>query len=198
MTPEHRNIPDWAQQARQADLDWISHNLDVFRATADLAFEDDGRGAIFVDTTIEPVPGAGRPFAYLSQEHVEEFGCEDARRMVVEYDPAHELVLVRLKSDDRTSTYRGASPARCRSSQTASPTCTASPTTEQPPFRTKPYIFESFLNVGISTIAAWCRSGRLDGIRATPRRNWWIKLTPEIIAELRKPVRQRRKNRSSK
>ncbi len=39
------------------------------------------------------------------------------------------------------------------------------------------------LNVGVSTIAAWCRSGRLDGIRATARGYWWIKLTPEIIAE---------------
>jgi DNA invertase Pin-like site-specific DNA recombinase len=54
------------------------------------------------------------------------------------------------------------------------------------------------LNVGVSTIAAWCRSGCLDGIRATSRGYWWIKLTPEIIAGLRKPVRQRRKNRSSK
>jgi DNA invertase Pin-like site-specific DNA recombinase len=49
------------------------------------------------------------------------------------------------------------------------------------------------LNVSIATIATWCRSGRLDGIRATLRSPWWIKLTPEIIAELRKPVRQRRK-----
>jgi hypothetical protein len=54
------------------------------------------------------------------------------------------------------------------------------------------------LNVGVSTIAAWCRSGRLDGIRATPRSPWWIKLAPETMAELRKPIRQRRKTRSSK
>jgi hypothetical protein len=54
------------------------------------------------------------------------------------------------------------------------------------------------LNVGVSTIAAWCRSGCLDGIRATSCGYWWIKLTPEIVAGLRKPVRQRRKNRSSK
>jgi hypothetical protein len=54
------------------------------------------------------------------------------------------------------------------------------------------------MNVGISTIATWCRSGRLDGIRATLRSLWWIKLTPEIIAELRKPIRQRQIIRSSK
>ena len=47
------------------------------------------------------------------------------------------------------------------------------------------------LNVNVSTIAAWCRSGRLDGIQAIPRGPWWIKLTPEIIATLHKPKRQR-------
>jgi hypothetical protein len=54
------------------------------------------------------------------------------------------------------------------------------------------------LNVHVSTIAAWCKSGRLDHIRSAPHGPRWIKLTPEIIAELRKPVRQRWKNRSPK
>ena len=46
------------------------------------------------------------------------------------------------------------------------------------------------LNVTVSTIAAWCQSGRLDGIQAVPHGPWWIRLTPEIIAELRQPVRR--------
>ena len=46
------------------------------------------------------------------------------------------------------------------------------------------------LNVNISTIAAWCRSGRLDSIQAMPHGPRWIRLTPEIIAELRQPVRR--------
>jgi DNA invertase Pin-like site-specific DNA recombinase len=54
------------------------------------------------------------------------------------------------------------------------------------------------LNVSVSTISDWCKSGRLDGIRANPRGPWWIKLMPEIIAELRKPVRQRWLHRSPK
>jgi len=106
MTPENRNIPDWARQERQANLDWIRENLDVFWVSANLAFEDVGRGAIFVDTTIQPIPGAGHPFAYFSQEQVEEQGNEDTRRMVTEYDPARELVLVLLKPSNRASTYR--------------------------------------------------------------------------------------------
>jgi DNA invertase Pin-like site-specific DNA recombinase len=54
------------------------------------------------------------------------------------------------------------------------------------------------LNVNVSTIADWCKSGRLDHIQSAPHGPRWIKLTPEIIAELRKPVRRRWKNRSPK
>jgi hypothetical protein len=55
----------------------------------------------------------------------------------------------------------------------------------------------NILNVDVSTIADWCREGRLDSIRATPNSPRWIKLTPEIIAELRKPVRRRWSRNSS-
>jgi DNA invertase Pin-like site-specific DNA recombinase len=54
------------------------------------------------------------------------------------------------------------------------------------------------LNVDVATIADWCQSGRLDAIQAKPHCPRWIKLTPEIIAELRKPIRQRRPRRSVK
>ena len=46
------------------------------------------------------------------------------------------------------------------------------------------------LNVNVSTIADWCQSGTLDGIKSAPYAPWWIKLTPEIIAGLRKPTRR--------
>jgi hypothetical protein len=105
MIPENPKIPDWAQQERQADLNWVAQNLDVFWTAATVAFEDVGRGAIVVDTTSEPIPGAGNPFAYFSQERIEERGNEDTQRMVGEYDPTQELVLVLLKSG-RISTYR--------------------------------------------------------------------------------------------
>lgn len=52
------------------------------------------------------------------------------------------------------------------------------------------------LNVTVWTIAAWCQSGRLDGLQAVPHGPWWIKLTPETIAALRKPTRRRWSRRS--
>ena len=106
MTSENRNIPDWAHQERESDLGWIRENLDVFWTVSGLAFEDAGRGAIYVDTTIEPIPGAGHPFGYFPQEQAQELYNDDTRRMVSEYDPTHELVLVLLKPYGHTSTYR--------------------------------------------------------------------------------------------
>jgi len=53
------------------------------------------------------------------------------------------------------------------------------------------------LNVTVSTIADWCKSGRLDGIQTTPHGPWWVRLTPEVVKRLRKPVQRRWKKRSS-
>src|SRR5262245_56160830 len=47
------------------------------------------------------------------------------------------------------------------------------------------------LNVHVSTISEWRQEGRLESIRSAPMGPRWIKLTPEIIAELRKPIRRR-------
>lgn len=43
------------------------------------------------------------------------------------------------------------------------------------------------LNVCDSTILRWCEAGRLDSLQAVPNGPRWIKLTPELIAKLRKP-----------
>jgi DNA invertase Pin-like site-specific DNA recombinase len=46
------------------------------------------------------------------------------------------------------------------------------------------------LNVDVSTIAEWCKTGRLDSIRSKPGGPRWIALTPEVIQQLRKPTRR--------
>jgi DNA invertase Pin-like site-specific DNA recombinase len=51
------------------------------------------------------------------------------------------------------------------------------------------------LNVDVSTIADWCKSGHLVSVRSTPLGPRWITLTPETIAALRKPVKRTWKQR---
>jgi DNA invertase Pin-like site-specific DNA recombinase len=50
------------------------------------------------------------------------------------------------------------------------------------------------LNVCIATIGNWCRLGKLDSVQTVPYGPRWIKLSPEIIAHLRKPIKRSRKN----
>jgi hypothetical protein len=54
------------------------------------------------------------------------------------------------------------------------------------------------LNVNVSTIADWCNTGRLESVRAGTHGPRWITVTPEIIAELRKPVQRHWKRRGSR
>jgi DNA invertase Pin-like site-specific DNA recombinase len=49
----------------------------------------------------------------------------------------------------------------------------------------------ALLNVSVTTIAAWCAAGRLDGTQTVPHGPWWVMLSAEVIAALRKPVRRR-------
>jgi hypothetical protein len=54
------------------------------------------------------------------------------------------------------------------------------------------------LNVDVSTIAEWCKTGRLESVRSTPLGPRWITLTPEIIAALRKPVKRQWKQQHTR
>jgi hypothetical protein len=54
------------------------------------------------------------------------------------------------------------------------------------------------LNVDVSTIADWCKTGRLESVRSTSLGPRWITLTPEIIAELRKPIKRQWKQRNTR
>ena len=107
MSPERRKIPDWAQRERRRDLDWIRENLDSFWPKAKEVFQESGRGAMVVDTTSRPT-GEGNPYAYFPQEVMaEELQLdEDTQRLVQEYDPETEFVIVLWKTGEKTSAYR--------------------------------------------------------------------------------------------
>jgi hypothetical protein len=106
MGAENKDIPTWALLERQRDFEWIDENIDGIWQLAQSTFTERGRGAVVVDITSLPMPGAGHPFGYLLQEQLEQDGDEDTLRMLSEYDPSRELVLLLLKPEDRTSTYR--------------------------------------------------------------------------------------------
>ena len=99
-------IPEWAQKERLSDQLWVQDNFHILWSAAKTAFNDFGRGAIVVDTTSEPIPGAGHPFGYFSRTQLEQHDDEDTKRLVREYNPRKEFVVMLLKEDDRTSTYR--------------------------------------------------------------------------------------------
>jgi DNA invertase Pin-like site-specific DNA recombinase len=44
-------------------------------------------------------------------------------------------------------------------------------------------------------ISRWCKDGRLDGVQDADGKRWWIKTTPEELAELGKTLRRRRPSR---
>jgi hypothetical protein len=101
-----REIPNWAQRQRYEDLAWIAENFHILYPEARAQFQTRGRGAIVVDTTSQPLPGAGHPFTYYNVEQVEQTGDQDARKMVAEYNPANEMVIMLLKRFNRLSIYR--------------------------------------------------------------------------------------------
>jgi hypothetical protein len=58
-----------------------------------------------VDTRVRPC-GNGHPFTYFTQAEVNATQDHEAQRLVREYDPDTEMVIVLLKQRGRVSVYR--------------------------------------------------------------------------------------------
>ena len=99
-------MPEWARRERRRDMEWIQENFHVLWPAAHAAFEDQGRGALVVDTTSQPLPEKGHPFGYFPEKELEQMNDEDVMRMVKQYRPDTEMVVVMLKPQERMSTYR--------------------------------------------------------------------------------------------
>lgn len=88
---------------RICDLLWVAENLHVLLPAAIKAHAVEGRGAILVDCTTT-VQGVHRfcfaPRADMPPDDVETL------RMVDDYNPTAEVVIVLIKKKERTSTYR--------------------------------------------------------------------------------------------
>ena len=105
MTAEHNPIPEWAQAEREHELTWIRQNLDVFWFSASTAARQLGRGAIFVDALAKPL-GQQNLFTFFTLEEVTAYENEDINRLIENYDPEKELVIVLLKKEGHMSSYR--------------------------------------------------------------------------------------------
>ena len=105
MTPERHHLPSWAQRERWNDLAWIALYLPDFHLAAGLGYQALGRGAIVIDTCYR-VPGGGHPAAYFTQEQVSRYDDPNFDRLIAEYLPQEELVVILLKESRRSSAYR--------------------------------------------------------------------------------------------
>lgn len=99
------HIPEWAQRERWADLAWIVDNLPALCSAASSAYAALGRGAVVVETTYHAQDGA-HPAAYLTQEQIVRYGDTAIDRLIADYTPEEELVVILLKEAQRTSAYR--------------------------------------------------------------------------------------------
>jgi hypothetical protein len=102
MTAENNRIPD---QERQRDLAWIGEHVAFFWETAVMGSRLIGRGAIVVDVEAQPM-GNDNLLSYFPQADLERFEDDDMMRLVQQYQPDSEFVLVLLKPEARTSSYR--------------------------------------------------------------------------------------------
>jgi hypothetical protein len=99
-------MPDWAREERESDFAWIAENRSSFWPAAQAQFSAHGRGVIVVDTTQQPDPNAANPMYYIVSTQVEQTDDEDTKRMLREYDPSQEFVVLLLKPEGHASTYR--------------------------------------------------------------------------------------------
>ena len=103
-------LPEWAQRERWTDLAWLSDRLPLLHLLAGAAFDACGRGALLIDTTRQ-FPERGHPTVYLGQGALVAYADNDLERLVTDYTPPLELVVVLLKAEGRRSTYRMQAPA---------------------------------------------------------------------------------------
>ena len=102
MNLEQEMPVKWVQRV---DLHWIEENYYVFQSAVRNVFDEIGRGAVAVDVTMPPVDG-GHPFAYWPQSYLEEHADDETNRLVREYLPREELVVILLKTGRRFDAYR--------------------------------------------------------------------------------------------
>ena len=89
---------------RDLDLRWIGDNIGVIGSSAVEGYAKHGRGAFFADHTKD---GVVPLVVYVPQSSGKLLDDDpDAARMVRDYNPETEFVIVIVKRGDRASSYR--------------------------------------------------------------------------------------------
>lgn len=90
---------------RHQDYVWLAENIEQFAPLARDAFATQGRGMLWVDTTVIGETG-GNPIFYAPESILAKLDDADTQRLVRDYDPLSELVVYLVKGEGRTSAYR--------------------------------------------------------------------------------------------
>ena len=93
------------EAAKNGELTWIRDNLVAFWSTAYAGYYDEGRGAVVIDTTAEPL-GEDTPFYYVQQSRFAEQEEDVSRQLadlVADYDPRQQFiaVFIRPRAEER-------------------------------------------------------------------------------------------------
>ena len=97
-----------SSQEHRRDLDWIEENRSLFWLVATVACEQTGPGAIIVDLSKTSNDG-GYLFRYMTQGEIE-LRDNHLDRLLREYNPHREFVVVLLKTNDQIRIHLGDAP----------------------------------------------------------------------------------------
>jgi hypothetical protein len=95
-------------QETTRELAWLEENLTIFWPAAHFGYDQQGRGAIIIDATSEPL-GDDTRFHYADQALIETGEDEASHRLVQlvsEYDPERQFLAVIIRPDLQVSTYQ--------------------------------------------------------------------------------------------
>lgn len=95
-------------QENKRDTDWIKENSASFWTTATVACEQIGPGSIVVDLS-KPIKSGEHQFQYFAQGEIE-LKDEYLDKLLREYNPHREFVVVLKKSNDQYRVYLGDAP----------------------------------------------------------------------------------------
>ena len=90
------------------DLEWVEENRSLFWLVATVAWEQTGPGAIIVDLS-KPSNDGGYLFRYMTQGEIE-LRDNHLDRLLREYNPHREFVVVLLKTNDQIRIHLGIAP----------------------------------------------------------------------------------------